>query len=236
MPYQLYARLIPVVLQEGESASQQLKAKFGLDPSEISFIVISHFHADHISGCTDFPNAKFVYSREGWAYLRERKYASCCSDVKCCLNGFIPNLLPKDFEERSVVIGAERFVDSASVGLSGLSGFKVCDLFGDGSIYIVDLPGHCKGHFGCYFSQGGKGWFLVGDAAWSTEAIQHNHLPHIITKFVAHYDWNDYTKTLAALNKLYNDQQQQQEQQPIEIIPSHCWQVYEKYITRVSKL
>ncbi len=61
-PFRLYKTLTPVHLQKAESAVEQL-AKQGVQPSDVGTIIISHFHADHIAGLKDFPNAQLVCSR-----------------------------------------------------------------------------------------------------------------------------------------------------------------------------
>lgn len=44
------------------------------------------------------------------------------------------------------------------------------DLFGDGSLVLVPLPGHTAGNTGLFINRAsGSRLFLVGDAAWSSE-------------------------------------------------------------------
>ncbi|KAG2387022.1 hypothetical protein C9374_002057 [Naegleria lovaniensis] len=240
MPYLLYGKLTPVFLKENESAMEILKVQFGILPQDVNYIIISHFHADHISGLRDFPNAKFVYSKEGFEYLKERKQSCCCRDIRCCVNGFIPNLLPDDFEKRSIQVSETQFSNHVTI----VPPFKSFDLFGDHSLFIVDLPGHCKGHLGCYFTvsceeasnQDNKNgtFLLIGDAAWSSNAIINASPPHLVTKYLVQYDWNAYCHTLQTLHKLWK------EEKNLKIIPSHCWKIYEEYCSnncyKISKL
>ncbi|EFC41588.1 predicted protein [Naegleria gruberi] len=232
LPFYLYGKLIPVYLNENESASEILNTKYGINNNDIKFIIISHFHADHISGLIDFPNAKFIYSKEGFEYLNQLKNSN--SNIKCCLNGFIPNLLPLDFLNRSIQLSINDFKFINNIP------FKVFDLFNDNSIFIVDLPGHCLGHFGVFFKcnnqnllhnntinnneninidsnsnnmtsneniniDNEKSYLLIGDAAWSLRAIKLNALPHLLTKYFVQHDWNAYSNTLNELHKIYNE-------------------------------
>ncbi|KAL9655260.1 hypothetical protein ABK040_009034 [Willaertia magna] len=231
-PFYFYGQLTPVTLHQMESAKDQLFNKYGIKSEEINFIIISHFHADHISGCCDFPKATFIYSKSGYEYLQKRKNSCICSNVQCCMNGFIPNLLPKDFLKRSKSILDNEFQINKSLP------FLTFDLFGDKSIYIVNLPGHCKGHLGIYFYFNKNYHFLIGDAAWSTMAIKENILPHIFTKFLVQNDWTEYKQTLNQLHLLYHHYQQEQLQENndakdevenkrkgILIYPSHCQEI-----------
>ncbi len=58
-PEGLYPKLLPAFIHKNETAAFQLIQK-GLNPEDVNWIIISHFHADHIAGLIDFPNAKFL--------------------------------------------------------------------------------------------------------------------------------------------------------------------------------
>ena len=46
-----------VVIEDHQELKNQLQS-FGIKTNDINHIIISHFHADHIGGLQDFPNAK----------------------------------------------------------------------------------------------------------------------------------------------------------------------------------
>lgn len=200
-PYSIYAKATPVTFDDNKSAKAQLLRE-GTKPTEITDIIISHFHGDHIAGLKDFPNAKIWTSKKGYDHIVGRKGFSAL------LKGFVPGLLPEDFEDRV------RFIeDKEQVKLdSKLAPFDVgYDIFGDRSVLGISLPGHSRGHIGAYSSN----YFFIGDAAWSMRAIQENlkqsRKVNIITDNV-----KEYYSTLGKLHQLYLNNRS------LAIIPAHC--------------
>ena len=59
-PYSLYAKITPVYVDDAETACHQLQAR-DIAPTDIRYLIISHFHADHVGGLADFPKAQFIY-------------------------------------------------------------------------------------------------------------------------------------------------------------------------------
>ena len=57
LPFALYRRATPLHLHPELAVAAQL-GRWGLVPGEISRVVLSHFHADHIAGLRDFPRAE----------------------------------------------------------------------------------------------------------------------------------------------------------------------------------
>lgn len=199
-PYSLYRYLTPVQLNY--SLKDQLLAH-AIQPHEIKTIVISHFHADHIGGLRDFPQARFVCHQDALADIQGKR------GVKALLQGFLPDLLPEDFTDRWISIDATMLLPSI---LSPFThGF---DLFGDGMLWIVPLPGHAPGQIGLFFHAPDP-VFLVADSCWHSETIQQLHLPSHLTRLV-HHDWHAYITTIHQLHVLA------QQQPSVKIIPSHC--------------
>jgi len=75
-PFNLYAKSTPAFLKPEEEAINQLKAK-GIAAKDVSFVIISHFHADHIAGLKDFPNATFICSKTAHDEIKDRT-SRCC--------------------------------------------------------------------------------------------------------------------------------------------------------------
>jgi len=117
-------------------------------------VVLSHFHADHTAGLRDFPNATILYEREAYTAF---KYLGLLASVK---SGCLPGLLPDDFEERSAFID-----ETPRRRLPGDFPFVMgYDLFGDGSLIAIDLPGHAAGQIGL-FLMSATGEYFSGRAA-----------------------------------------------------------------------
>src|SRR4051812_5706786 len=62
-PARLYRWLTPPEVTHDDTAVAQL-ARAGIKAEDVKRIVISHFHADHVAGLRDFPNAELVATRE----------------------------------------------------------------------------------------------------------------------------------------------------------------------------
>ena len=162
-PYALYRLLLPPHLDSAQRARDQLRS-FGVDPADVRMVVASHFHADHIAGLRDFPQAAILCARAEWNAMRANR------GFGGLLKGFLPGLLPNDAEARVAFIEDRPAVKLPAALSSFGSGH---DLLGDGSVMAVALPGHSAGQFGLYLPETKRGaLFLVADAAWSLDAIE----------------------------------------------------------------
>ena len=191
-PERAYALLTPVTLDPRESAVAQLDA-LGIAARDVAHVIVSHYHADHIAGLRDFPRATFWSSRAGWESVRGRR------GLAALRRGYLAALAPDDFESRLAFVDAR-----PSVALpDALAGFGLGrDLFGDGSVLAVDLPGHAVGQIGALLPDAPNGpWFFIGDAAWSRAAIAAVAPPPRITTALLGRT-GPYRATLARLHAL----------------------------------
>ncbi|MDR3501002.1 MAG: MBL fold metallo-hydrolase [Legionella sp.] len=201
-PFSLYRRLTPVILKK--SLKQQLEEQH-IQASEIRTIIISHFHADHIGGLKDFPNAQFICHPEAISGIDKKK------GIRALIKGFLPDLLPKDFYERLVLLKQEIALPAELSPFT--SGF---DLFNDGQLIAISLPGHAKGQIGLYFkSIEGKETFLIADSCWHQETFKELIYPSNLT-YLIHEDKQAYQNTILQLHQLH------QQNQALDIIPAHC--------------
>ncbi len=122
----------------------------GLDirPRDLDFVLLSHLHWDHVSGVPDLLNVPLRVNRVEYDAAQLRLLA--------LHHGLVRALLcdnPLTFFE----------CDGPSY-----DGFRAShDLFGDGSIMLVPLPGHTAGNTGMIVRRAnGSSLFLLGDAAW----------------------------------------------------------------------
>lgn len=143
-PNRFYAMVTPTTgISESTSAKVQLETKFGISAEEVKYIFISHFHGDHISGLEDFPQATFVYLEEAYEAIKN------LNNYQLVMRGVLRNLFPKDFVARSKPISLKSAINfsSSNSDIQQMFGNSF-DFFGDGSLVVVALPGHCCGHMG----------------------------------------------------------------------------------------
>lgn len=217
-PERLYRWTTPFTLPAEEALPAQLK-RAGITPDDIRHIVISHLHGDHIAGLKDFPNARFITLRQELSTLSSR------SRFNNLRHGVLPGLLPPDFLDR-----IDYADDVAQTTLPPeLRPFEHgADLFGDGSLLAVHLPGHSRGQIGIVFRQeNGQIVFMSADACWSLAALRENRPPTWLARRI--FDRSDhYQDTFRKL------QQMQSQPQTPWLIPSHCAQTWSDYEHKIS--
>lgn len=192
--YRLYPIVTPIHLDEHEPIVLQLRRK-GIQARDLSNIVVSHFHADHIAGLLDFPGVRIVCAAEGWQSVQGLK------GVFALRRAFLPNLIPQDMPKRITFLHELQQKDLPS----DLIPFqKAWDLDGSGEVYLVCLPGHAIGHLGA-FVQNGDGWtMLASDAAWAAENYTELRGPSEFS-FLVQESRSSYYDTLRKLQQLHKN-------------------------------
>ncbi|MGI5951811.1 MAG: MBL fold metallo-hydrolase [Brooklawnia sp.] len=216
-PERAYRSLLPISIGPGQHAAAQL-ATLGVTAKEVSHIVISHFHADHIGGLRDFPNARLIHGR-----ARAPRPAPRASLAQT-RHGFIPQFLPIDFERR-----AGRHTDLDPVPIEELGDIGQLfgpgrDLLGDRSAIIIPLPGHEPGHLGLWLP--GQQLLLAGDAIWAP--IDAGGLPPRAVQEMVFAQPGAYRNTAARLRELAR------RQPGISIVASHSRQLIELAQARLA--
>lgn len=211
LPWRLYGIATPVRLDRGQSLAEQL-ARDGVEAEGVSTLILSHFHADHVSGLGDFPGAEIITDLSGWHSVRD------LTGMRALRKGFIPSLVPRWFEERVTWVGDLPRIPLASMGPFGWG----YDLFGDGSLVAVRLEGHAAGQIGLVFDDTSHGLtFLCADAAWSRRAVRENAGPG----WLGRQALDDPGKAAATLSKLHA---LHIANPSVRIVPSHCEEVWEE--------
>lgn len=122
------------------------------EPPALDFALPTHAHWDHVSGLLDLPGLPVHLHRT------ERDWIG--SGPVAPVGGVRDSL-----RDRPVV-------DYELDGPSVLTFTRSHDVFGDGSVLLVDLAGHTPGSVGVLAHTGG-GWVLIaGDAAWHRLQIE----------------------------------------------------------------
>jgi len=164
----LYLTLYTWLLQPSVLSDAPLSdglAPLGLAKTDIQTVLLTHFHADHIGGLADLPGTRILTARRAWAAVKARGRAANA------LAGVFPDLLPPDFEARL------EFYDDAPQVAAPLGLGPAWDIAGDGSVLVVDLPGHHAGHVGLCFPKREQPLLYAADVQWLLKAVLADRCP-----------------------------------------------------------
>jgi glyoxylase-like metal-dependent hydrolase (beta-lactamase superfamily II) len=139
--------------------SQQLR-HHALHPADLDFIVLSHLHWDHVAGIPDLPGVPLRINRT--------EYHAASQGLFERNQGLVRRLM------------SNNPVDLLDFTGHPYEGFRCShDLFGDGSVVLVPLPGHTAGQMGMFINRAnGARLFLLGDAAWLSDNYLHPATMH----------------------------------------------------------
>jgi glyoxylase-like metal-dependent hydrolase (beta-lactamase superfamily II) len=185
-PRCLYRWVTPVVAR---TPTAEILRTHGIAPETIRHIVLTHFHADHIGGTREFPGATFHHATEALAPLL------ALSAFAQTRHAFLPAQLPEDFATRAAPFPLAQFHRDPATG------FPAHDLFGDGSLTLLDLPGHAPGHLGVALAADDGPLLYAADAFWHHRQIDEDISPMLPARIAIH-DNRAYDATLAQLRRL----------------------------------
>ena len=165
-------------------------------------IYLSHAHWDHASGLVDFPDVPV------WAPYAEIDYAHI---------GTPPAVFPSEFSAqtpwRPYVFEAKPF----------LAFDESLDLFGDGSLVLVPMPGHTPGSVGLFVTlDDGRRFFFSGDTSWRLEGFSGPRQKFWLS---SHLVDRDREQTLAQLARVHEMLLAHPE---ITVVPAHDARVQER--------
>ncbi|WP_375690300.1 MBL fold metallo-hydrolase [Pseudooceanicola sp. LIPI14-2-Ac024] len=123
-------------------------AAAGVTPDEVTHLVMTHLHSDHVGGMIDgagaavFRNAELIAGPGDWDYFTSAEVEASLQGRKRALAGWLT-------AKRSILPYAERRREGVGQVLPGIS--------------LVPLPGHTPGHSGVMVSSGGAHLLIWGD-------------------------------------------------------------------------
>lgn len=158
------ARVLGVT--KGDHAIARQLEHLGIARTRVSAVVATHLHRDHVSGVVDFPNAELVCSARELESFRAKKST-----------GYDPRDIERGGRLRPVSL-----TGSPSYGFP-----CSLDLFGDGTVVLLDAPGHTRGSIAVAV-RGESGTFVhVGDAVYrSWEYARTLSAPSLLAQMTAH--------------------------------------------------
>ncbi|KAG6995470.1 hypothetical protein G7Y79_00045g081410 [Physcia stellaris] len=119
----------------------------GEDDSDVGAVVWSHWHWDHTGDISLFPDSTDLYVGPGFkeafmpGYPSKKDSPMLESDFNKCLRRYGSPRARLTESLRGRNVHEVSFDSSKKIGQ-----YPSFDLFGDGSFYILDVPGHAVGH------------------------------------------------------------------------------------------
>lgn len=183
--------------EELNPAVEQLN-RSDYSPEQVSKIIPTHLHWDHASGIEDFPLAQVWVQK---AEYEQAQLGEAPAHLISQING--PDIRWNFFELTN----------------TPYNGFKrSLDLYGDGSIVLVDLSGHSAAQVGIFLTlSSGAQYFFVGDTTWTTKGIEDNSPRSSLIKWLVHLNWSD-DKNEEQIARLHQLQKQHKD---LTLVPAH---------------
>jgi N-acyl homoserine lactone hydrolase len=127
-------------------------AKLNLKPEQIKYVGVSHYHGDHIGQTGSFPSSTLLIGKGDWDALSAAQPGGMANPAP------VKHWLSGGGKVEPVV--------------------KDKDIFGDGSVLMLDMPGHTPGHYSLLVKLKAKGnVLLTGDLAHFHENYDSNGVP-----------------------------------------------------------
>ena len=191
-PDKLYRWATPVFLKKQQSAKSIL-INLGIESKEIKYVIISHFHADHIAGIQDFGEAKFLCSKSAYLEVEEK------NGFQAVKKGILKRLLPVDFEKRVHFI--ENFCKNQytdQFNIQHYQPFENCP-----ELELIALEGHAKGQLGFIVKDETQHIVYGTDASWDKDAFEAGINPLFVVKLFID-SWKDLIETQNKLRNYFN--------------------------------
>ncbi len=169
--HRLIRWLLPVELSPEDRLDRQMAA-VRLCPGDFQRVIISHFHLDHVAGLHRFPHAETVYAAEAWNAVKSLAGWQAARAI----------YHPLTVDRAQLETRGRALQDADAEAWEDFP--RTWDLFGDGSLRLIALPGHARGQLGAAFRRApdGEQIFLVSDACW-TRANLFGQPPGTLARF-----------------------------------------------------
>ncbi len=145
-------------LPDGESIGERLEA-LQIDPKDLDLVLLTHLESDAVGGLNE---------------VKEARRIAVCRDEWLDAHSILPRYnvnsnFWNDIQVKTFEISDKKSEDSKEE--------RFRDVFGDGSVRVVPLPGRTAGMVGVKVSFGKQFVFIVGDAAYFKNSWQMMSLP-----------------------------------------------------------
>ena len=184
-----------------DPAADQL-ARAGVGP--VSRVLLTHAHWDHASGLADFPGVPLLLAAEELETVK---------DASAHRHGGSP--WPSQVGDPSF---AWRPLALAPTPHEGFD--HSLDLYGDGTVVIVAMPGHTPGSVGVFLRlSSGRRVFLVGDVVWHAGALAEGRPKWAPARWIVDGDGDGVADAIARIRAA------QARDPALVVVPAHDGQV-----------
>ncbi|MEO6112943.1 MAG: N-acyl homoserine lactonase family protein [Sphingomicrobium sp.] len=126
-------------------------ARIGVKPAAVTYVGISHYHDDHTGQAADFPGATLLMGTGDWEAVKGRPQTAA--------------------RFKPWIVGGAK--------VDPVAGDK--DVFGDGSVVVLGMPGHTPGHTALLVRLASGPVLLTGDLYHATEQVANRGVPSFNT-------------------------------------------------------
>ena len=141
-------------LPEGKAINEQL-SKLGIDIKDLDYVFLTHMDCDHASGIRLVKDAKKIM-------ISEEEFKSVKKGNIRYKNRFWEDVNVEYFKMKASEYGPFK---------------RAYDVFGDGSVLMVDAKGHTEGNIIVMVKNHGKFILLTGDCGYQKESWESLRLP-----------------------------------------------------------
>lgn len=172
--------------------------KVGGDPASLKHVIVSHAHLDHLGGLVDLPGVSVLMAQDEIDFIK--------AEAKPGSRHAFPG-------HAKAIEGRVEAIPFTKTPYQTFS--ESYDLFGDGSVVLVKLPGHTPGSVGTFVNLSSKKRvFHVGDAVFLEEGVD-KRVPKGIVMRRLDFDHEKANTVVAKLSQL-------REMDPkLLIVPAH---------------
>jgi len=147
-----------IVYHLDRSLAEQL-IEIGLEPSDITYVAISHTHGDHIGNVRSFPNSRILMQRAEYTWI---------------------NAGDGQNDDVNQLMSLARKLMGTPKNLQLVDGDM--NVFGDGSVILISTPGHTPGSQSLLVHLRNTGFVLLsGDVAHSEKNFEKDIVPSLNT-------------------------------------------------------
>ncbi len=185
---------------KGTPAVTQLQ-QHGITADRIKMAFITHSHWDHISGLEDLPGIEVRMPSSELEFIRARR---------------MPGLIDRMIDKMNV-----RTFDFTSGPYENFD--RSLDLFADGSVVLVPLPGHTDGSTGMFVNlRSGKRFLFTGDLTWAIEGLELPAERPWLARRLVDYDEEGVRRSIVKVHQLMR------KHPDLVVVPAHDRRVHDR--------